>query len=248
VRNLQNKSGFTLLALVGILAIMTIAASVLLPNMATLFDQKTTSSERQHLKDIGKGTELYFTTNRAWPPNLAAHAPNYVPLASVQLSQNPRGFPRYYFVHPSTSAFTNGTGLASSALVDARFLLISNLSADAAPTITNATEFDTWWGTAETADLHIHKGTTGSLFSQVTLNATGKGGSYQIDGTTTNSSGGTLSNYSQYHVEGSTISLDEATTYGTPEIQFALTEDVTFTFVPCMPSGKRWIIPPVPPC
>ncbi len=244
----QFSGGFTLLALVGILAIMTIVASVLLPNMVTLQNQQATNAERVNLKGIAQGSDLYLRRNLAWPPNLAAHSPEYVTLDSAQLLQNPRGYLRYFQIHPDTVGFSNQTGLASSDLPNARFLLISDLTQDAAPIITNATEFDTWWGTATTPDLYIYKGNMAHLFHEVNLSGAGDGGSYQIDSATTNSGGATLSNYTRYHVRGTVVALDESPTFGSPELQFTLTTNVSYVFVPCYPIGEKWKVPPPPTC
>lgn len=243
----RSSGGFTLLAMVGILAVMTILAAVFAPSLVAVKDRQATDDELNNLRGIADGTELYLRGNRAWAPTLAAHSPEYVPLDSAQLLQNPRGYPRYYAAHPTTASFNNGLGLATADLTALRFLLISDLSQDAAPTITNATEFETWWATDETAtpDLKIYRGNLAMLFHQVSLTFLGPGGSYQIDGTTTDSSGGTLTDYSRYHVAGSLVSLDEDTPYGTPEIEFALTTDVAYQFDPCRSAGDRWVIAPV---
>lgn len=243
-----STDGFTLLPLVGILAIMTITASVLLPNMVTLQNQQTTNVELENLRAIAEGSELYLRKNLSWPSNLAAHSPDYVPLDSTQLLQNPRGYPRYFQVHPDTMGFNNQTGLAASDLSNARFLLISDLTQDVAPSIANATQFDTWWTTATTPDLNIYKANVANLFHEVNLTAIGDGGSYQIDGGTTNSGGGTLASYSRYHLRGTVVSLDEAPAFATPEVQFTLAQNVSYVFVPCLPSGKRWTTPPPPTC
>ena len=73
----------------------------------------------------------YLRSTHTWAPNLATHA-GYSPLDSTQLLQNDRLFPRYYALHPNMTGFSNGAGLAETALVDARILLISNRAADAA--------------------------------------------------------------------------------------------------------------------
>ena len=237
-----NEAGFAILAIMGLLVALTIAITILLPNGITSHDMKSTDTERENLHAIGLGTEISLRENRAWPPTLAAHNPGYVPFASTQLSQNDRLFPRYYFAHPNTNAFTNGAGLAEFDLRDVRFLLISNRSADAAPTITNASEFETWWNTDESAtpDLHIYRGNLARQFHKVRLTGIGDGGSFQIDGTTTSSGGGPLTEYRRYHVAGTPVSLDEADTYGTPETQFVLTNNVAYEFDPSCSTGSQW--------
>lgn len=243
-----SAGGFTLLAMMGILAIITIGVSMMLPNLVTLFDQQATETESKNLKAIGKGTQAYLQTNRAWPLTLAAHGPNYVPFANAQLTQNLRGYARYFALHPTMLTFSNQLGLPTSSLTDARFLVISDLSTNATPIILLPAQFETWWNTNETKDLRIYKGNLAGMFPQVNLSATGPGGSYQIDGLSTNSLGLPLANYVRHHVRGTTVSLDEANIYGTPEVEFQLTTDVTYIFVPCLPKGRRWSVPPMQPC
>lgn len=234
--------GFALLGLLVILGIVSILGVVLAPNMVNLLDRKARDSELQNLKAIAQGSELYLRENLALPPNLAAHSPQYVPLEVTQTTQNPRGYPRYYYIHPDLAGFNNPTGLAQSDLPDARFLFISDLSQDAAPTITNATEFEAWWTTtpSATSDLHIYKENVTGLFHEVDLTALGPGGSYQIDGVSTDSGGGTLSPHTRYHLKGTVLAFDEADFYATPEVQFTLTQNVAFKFDPSCPPGTHW--------
>ena len=240
--------GFALLPLIGVLALLTITIAMIGPNLIEVISQAAKDTESQHLEDIQEGIKTYLRKNLAWPPTLAALSPEYSVFSGTQLTQNDRGYPRYYFVHPGLSGFANSTGIAALEVEDARVLLISDTSTDAAPTITNAAQFENWWGTSETPDLHVHKDHIGTLFHQLSLSAAGNGGSFQIDGVSTNSNGGTLAAHIRHHLKGTIIGLDEADTYGTPEIQFALTEKVMYTFVPCLPVGSRWTIPPVVPC
>lgn len=250
IQTIKKDQGFALLPIIGILAIMTIMATMIGPNLVTLLHFQSAGQEDHQLDAIGQGTARYLRVNRAWPANLAALSPDYTPLDSTNISVNSGGFPRYYAVHPTTSSFSNGTGLTTSQMTDVRFLLISNLSADAAPTITNATEFQTWWTTDETVtpDLHITRGNMAHLFHQVQLTAQGDGGSFDIDGTSTNSGGSTLTPYTNFHAVGTVVGLDEADTYATPELQFVLTKDVSYTYVPCLPAGQKWTSPPIPSC
>ncbi|MCA9470681.1 MAG: type II secretion system GspH family protein [Nitrospirales bacterium] len=241
-----DDKGFALIAMMGVLAIVVILATALLPNMVTSFNTKANETENDILEHIGSSSATYLRSTHTWPPTLAAHT-SYSPLDSTQLLRNDRLFPRYYVLHPNMSGFNNGTGLAETALVDARFLLISNRVADAAPTISNGTEFTTWWSMDESVnpELHIYRGNLASTFLRVSLSAVGNGGSFQIGGTTTHSSGGTLAPYERYHLPGTILSFDEANTFGTPELQVVLTSDVEFEFDPACEAGKQWHVPGV---
>ena len=141
-------------------------------------------------------------------------------------------------------SFNNAMGITGSDLPDARFLLISNLAADANPTITNGAQFDVWWNTdtTTTPDVEIYRGHMGRLFHLVSVSAVGDGGSYRIDGTATNSGGGRLTSYGNYHLVGTPIELDEADTFsnGNSELNFTLTFDAGYQFNPDCYAGSRW--------
>ncbi len=248
--NVHNEAGFALIALMGVLAIVVIMATVMVPNMVTSLNTKANETEKESLQAIGKSSETYLRSIQAFPPTLTLLSTGYAPIDATQISLNDRLFPRYYALHPNMSGFSNGTGLTEAEVADARFLLISNRSANAAVTITNATEFNTWWTTDESAttDLHIYRGNFADKFLKVSLTAEGDGGSFDIGGTTTNSGGGTLADYTRYHLPGTAIGLDEANTYGTPELEFVLTGNVSYKYDPLCEAGFQWRVLSASPC
>lgn len=238
-------AGFTLIEMIGVLAIMATLAAIILPNVIDQLDRAAEDIETRHLQAIAQGISVYVRENRAWPANLTGLSPNYVSFGLAQLLQNDRGYPRYYVAHQNTSGFTNATGLTETLLPDVRFLLISNIRADANPIITNATEFDTWWNTDETPtpDLKIHRGHLGHLFHLVSLHAIGPGGSYQIDGTNTEAPGGsTLALHNRYHVVGTSVNLDASNNYANPDVQLNLTSDAGYQFDPDCQGSPRWLV------
>jgi hypothetical protein len=238
----RHESGITLIAVIGVLAVLTVGLSLVSPSFVHLWDRHHEETEVQHLRRIEDGILLYLKQTKTFPPSLTSLAPDYLPFPSAQLTQNDRGYARYYFVHPAMSSFDDGTGLSSSELPDARVLLISNLTRDESPTITNAAEFETWWATDEstTPGLHIHHSNAGFLFHLLTINQDGDGGSYQVNNSATDSGGGPLALHSNYHLTGTSIQFDEADFYVSPEVQFALTANTAYWFDPLCIVNKRW--------
>ncbi|MEC4680939.1 MAG: prepilin-type N-terminal cleavage/methylation domain-containing protein [Nitrospirota bacterium] len=240
--HLTSSPGFTLVELIGVLAILAILASFITPNVINQLRSARRDAEDQQLANIAQGIELYLRQNRSFPANLAALSPDYVAASLGQLTNNPNGFLRYFFVQPNISGYTNAAGLAPTALADSRVLLITDLTQNANPTIIADADFETWWNTDETGtpDLKIHRGHVGHLFHLLSLSADGAGGSYAVDGTPINSGGGTLASQIRYHITGTTVALDEANTFGTAEIQFTMTAAAGYQFDPDCPLGSQW--------
>ncbi len=237
--------GFTLIEVIGVLAVMATLMAIVAPTVLDQIDRAAQAAEDRNLRVIAQGVEMYVREVHAWPANLAALSPHYVPFGNTQLAMNDRGYPRYFVVHPDTSAFSNAAGLAASSLPDMRFLLISNIRSDANPTITTAGEFDSWWNTDETAtpELKIHRGHLGQVFHLLSISAVGSGGSYRIDGTATNAgSGGTLASRGTYHVVGTVVEFDENFNFspGNVAFGFTLASDAGYQFDPGCSSGSQW--------
>jgi hypothetical protein len=245
-----SQGGISLIALIGALAVITIGLSLVTPALVQIWDRRHQETERLQLRRIADGIHSYLEQNKAFPPSLASLAPDYVPFSGAQLTTNARGFPRYYAVHPSMAGLNNSTGLSAAELVDTRFLLITNLIQDAAPTIATPAEFETWWTTDESLipNLHIHRGNVGHLFYSLAITPEGNGASFFIStAPATDSGGGLLPTHNAFHLVGTTIGFDEAPTYTLPEVQFALTTNTAYWFNPFCSATKQWN-PLDPPC
>lgn len=241
----RSAAGFTLIEMIGVLAVMATLMAIIAPTVLDQIDRAEQDAEARSLQSIGTGVELYLRQNFAWPANLAALSPDYVAIGNTQLTTNSRGYARYFFVHPTTSGYDNAVGLTSATLSDARYLLISNVSSDAAPTITDATQFNTWWNTdtTTTPDLKIYRGHVASLFHLVSISAVGQEGSYRIHGTATNGgNGGTLAMRATYHLAGTVVEFDEDFNFspGNFAFGFSLTSDVGYQFDPACTAGTQW--------
>lgn len=241
----RNTAGFTIIEVIGVLAVMATLMAVIAPSVMRTLDRAARDAEGKNLEAIGQGVELYIRNNFAWPSALTDLSPDFVPFGNTQLTQNGRGYPRYFFMHPDVSGFTNAAGLTSTQLADTRFLLISNVSSDVNPTITNAGEFNTWWNTDETAtpDLKIFRGHVGDAFHLVGISTVGQEGSYRIHGTVTNAgNGGTLAMRATYHLVGTVVEFDEDFNFsvGNFAFGFTLTSDAGYQYDPNCTAGAKW--------
>ena len=251
-----RHQGFTLIEMIGVLAVLAILSALIAPNVIRQLNAATQDAETQNLEAVGLGVELYLRELLVWPPALVNLSPDYVPYGNTQITQNSRGFPRYFVVHPTTAGFVNDVGITATNVPDARFLLISDLSQDAAPGIVTGADFDAYWNRDETSnapppvgygpDLKIYRGHASPLFHLVSLSTTDNGGispirgSYQIGATATGSGGGPVPPNSNYHLVGTNVGLDEANAYVAPEIQFILSLDAGYQFEPDCPAGAMW--------
>ena len=237
------QQGTSLIALIGILAVISIGLSIATPALIQIWDRRHQDREDQQLRLIAHGIQIFLEQNKAYPPSLASLVPDYVPFSAAQIAINARGYPRYYAIHPAMTSFNNSTGLSAAELVNARFLVISNLSQDAAPIITTPADFDVWWAMDESLvpNLHIHRGNVGDLFYSLLITPEGNGASFLVSSTpATDSGGGLLPTHNAFHLVGTTVGFDEAATYIVPEVQFALTTNTAYWFDPHCPATKQW--------
>ncbi len=237
------QGGFSLIVLIGVLAVIAIGFTLVTPALVQIWDRRHQETERLQLERIAEGIQTYLEQNEAFPPSLGSLIPDYVPFSAAQLTANAHGFPRYYAAHPAMTAFNNSTGLSAAELINARFLLLSNLTQDVAPTITTPAEFETWWTTNESLvpNLHLHRGNAGHLFYSLAITPKGNGASFFVStAPATDSAGGLLPTHSAFHLVGTTIGFDEDPTYLFPEVQFALTTNTAYWFDPLCSATGQW--------
>ncbi len=241
-----KENGFTLIEMIGVLAIMATLTAIILPNVIDQLDRAAQEAEAQNLRAIGQGIDTYLQQNRDWPTNWGPLSFEYVPFGDDQLTENVRAFPRYFGEHPNLNGFNNGNGLDPTNLKDLRFMVLSDLTQDPGPNLNNLAEFNTWWDTDDsiTPDLIIYRGKVKKHFHLVSMSAVGPGGSYQIDGEPTNAGGsGTLGVYGNYHITGSLIELSEDNSFGSGSgvtISFSLTTNVGYQWDPNCTAGAKW--------
>ncbi len=162
-------AAFTLIEMIGVLAIMAILASVLVPNVLRSMDRAAVRAEIATLAALGEQTKLHLRVNGA-PPNPAAPDltnPATLPtraswcrdlgtlgdLAPYDIAVNKRALARVYLVDPSAtptprvmllSSMRAGLGLPANPLTSPQFDAIWNTADHDIPPDTSWAGWSAW--------------------------------------------------------------------------------------------------------
>ncbi len=134
--------GFTLIELIGVLAIMTILAGVIAPNAMKSIERAAIRAEDQTLTNLGGQVELFLRdqgtlpTSANWITSLAA----YSDLSPADLAVNKRNNARVFLLDPGSFPAERAMILSS---------MRSGLNLPAPGNINNATRFRDIWDTPD---------------------------------------------------------------------------------------------------
>jgi type II secretory pathway pseudopilin PulG len=137
-----GAAGFSLIELIGVLAIITILAGTIAPNALRSIERAAVRAEEQSLSTIGEQVKLYLRdqgtlpTPANWTTTLAA----YSDLSPTDLAINRRNNARVFILDPARSPAERAIILSS---------MRSGLNVPTAGNINTAGRFQALWDTAE---------------------------------------------------------------------------------------------------
>jgi len=154
-----RRSGFTLIELIGVMAIMAIMAGVLVPNVLKSIERAAIRAEETNLRALGDTVKLYLRDNGALPTTAVPPAATnwttqlavYSSLPAAEIWTNKRQSNRMLVVHaPSQramliSGMRTGVGLPTVANVTASFAGVWDWSPTQLPfTVPPGTGWGAW--------------------------------------------------------------------------------------------------------
>ncbi|MGE0388176.1 MAG: type II secretion system protein [Gammaproteobacteria bacterium] len=165
-RYARRVRGFTLIEMIGVLAILASIAAVMTPAVVRSVDDAFADAERRTLATLAAGLRASVERNQSvpaasgWVAAIAAQ----VGAAPAQIARNERGRLRGYYADPrfltttdtAFGGYVQGSGLAS-APPSPRILLVSNLTADAPAAPATSAAFDAIWN--QSAGAAVTEGT-----------------------------------------------------------------------------------------
>lgn len=141
MKDRQNKNaGFTLLEMIGVLAIMSILAATIAPNVIHSIDRAAVRAETENLSTLASYLKLYTKENGSLPTpsNWSSALLNYADAGLADIETNKRGRDRAYFVDPASSPAP-------------RVMILSSMRNDLAlpSSLSTSARFDDLWNTAD---------------------------------------------------------------------------------------------------
>ncbi len=150
----RTARGFTLIEMIGVLAIISTLAAVLVPNVVKGVDEAVMEAEGKDLTALAGALDTYTTANKRIPnaAGWVAALAGVTSMSSNKVNLNERGFRRGYYVDPrffttTATAFagytqTNGR---TTAPVSPRIMIVSDLTRNAPAAPTTAAAFNAIW-------------------------------------------------------------------------------------------------------
>jgi prepilin-type N-terminal cleavage/methylation domain-containing protein len=152
-----RKSGFTLIELIGVLSIMAITASIMVPPMIQRMDEAARNREASDLRVISEGFLQAVSRTRSVPDEAgwALMVANELALPVNHVTTTPRGGPRVFLIDPNLEIGSPGGSLpyvqgtnGSVRPLNSRLIILSSLAAPVpvnSGTPASADDFNAIW-------------------------------------------------------------------------------------------------------
>jgi len=248
----RGGKAFTLLELIGVLAIVAILAAALVPNVIRQVDQAAWTKETADLKAMGEALELSIRNHKTVPDftNLPAVIAREMALPVGGVSHTPRGYARAFLVDPNLRIdgailpFTQ-TAAGAARPVSARLMFVSSYAGGlpVGSGIPTSAEFNAIWDAPENGvpstwtswagkgdELRIRRLNLEPLFHRLVLvNRDANGAArYAIDSTNSIALLAGAASLDAWFLDGSVVGLHYSN--GVVATKFLLDRDMSFVF------------------
>jgi prepilin-type N-terminal cleavage/methylation domain-containing protein len=182
-----SNAGFTLLEMIGVMAVMAILAATTVPSVLQSIELATVRSEAKTLESLVPHIQRYTSNNTTLlsSSNWTTQLSNYTDLSSNDLLRNKRGRTRIYLMDATTnramilSVVSPKTALAlPTSLSSANFALVWDTPDNVIPTTVSWSGWNAWNGVRNSEHAlviqRIHLGNELQTF-QLTINNAGSG-------------------------------------------------------------------------
>lgn len=138
----RAAAGFTLIELIGVLAIIAILAGVLAPNALRSLDRAAVKAETETVRRLGEQVELYVRTTGTVPTatNWTTTIGTYADLGTANIATNARQIARVFILDPAATPAPRALLLSG---------MRTGLALPTAANINTALRFQDIWGTAD---------------------------------------------------------------------------------------------------
>jgi prepilin-type N-terminal cleavage/methylation domain-containing protein len=140
----RPQAGFSLIELIGVLAIMAILASVIGPNTLRSLDRAAIRAEAQTLENLGEQVKLYLRSagTAPTPTNWTTSVASYADISPADIATNRRRMNRVYLTDPASTPTQRVLILSS---------MRAGLNLPSAANINTAVRFQDIWQTVDGA-------------------------------------------------------------------------------------------------
>ena len=229
----RNNGGFSLLEMIGVMAVMAILAGALAPSIFQMIEEGYQGAEAQSIETVAQAFQDYVQYTKAIPRDRAedwtAAVADYAGLSPNRVRFNDKRFERRLYIDPdffgggsggSGVFFSQEQGL-SSMPASPRIMLVSSLDGEVRTRLNTAARFDDVWNQVsgariqESKTVFIERVNLAPLFKRVVLsNANTSQSGFVLEagseGSIAAASGGSDGVRTIYVVAGSKLSLRAA--------------------------------------